>query len=917
MKTYKGLLMLLVVSLLGILKGEAQNLYWSFDEGETYDSGSEKQMLKKFQTQRLDGTKSEAFLKRNSQNQRKIPLAKLSPSKTLSVELLLRFRTDETWLGGEVIESDYGVLRLYFRKITLGFTARVDQRGKLTPYYSKIKPFYSGMKNISYFLDDCWHHVVCVFDGIQGRTTLYVDGQILVENKELPPNSVLGNQPFRLFIGNSFSGDIDEIGIYDKALNLEEVREGMKKSIKNHKNAASLSTQSSSLNTSKPSIQIDPREFAPGHPKPNISAYHQLQAFPFPRYAKGHNLLPLFNWMGIPYIGGLTQDGIDNKKALSNSLKIMELMGDKYGYSLVIPNTKAVRPEAPLVDQIPLIQGIIKLANRREDLPLGVISLWRQTDLRRLGEERSTPYIARFRQLPDDYLLKDAEGRYLMINGGRANGKRGISPVAPGDLIKKDGKTQRLYFKTLLDLLDRPIDAINENGETHPVRWSEKIKELDPKVKKDFQDSNINDWELYTAQKKTRLRKLYSDPFLSLPELKDTRFSWYGVDGGPIDRFEWKEARYIHRPMNGQYYSTPDFYPRFPYNWPKWQGPWRGWDWLVISRQKEVALGDPLFSPFLGAGWDLDPEKNIRPSQWLGLLKLLGPIGAEFFYVGFFNLTFPNQQGKNVFADPDNYIWQAALPSYAQAVTSRYETILRNGELLQDNEGKPLINFPVKDPRILISARKSKVKSIYILAGAVLPMSNQIGIVPDQLTAEVELEGKKFLFNWRRQGSVYELDLSKGSPVIRQLDAWHQTGHPFFWSKDMHREAEVWDEAKGISLQTDFPKGNDPQDLTTFTSYACAEEAGAKLEYAFDLSEVEALLHLDLKARFKGKGKCKIEVSINNKPAGELQIGKSDWENFNLQIPTKKGEHPRKLSLRIEKAGLELDSFSISTANNR
>ena len=60
--------------------------------------------------------------------------------------------------------------------------------------------------------------------------------------------------------------------------------------------------------------------------------------------------------------------------------------------------------------------------------------------------------------------------------------------------------------------------------------------------------------------------------------------------------------------------------------------------WVDASRQSELAQGDLLFSPFMAAGWSGKAEKNTRPAQWLGLLKLVAAWGAEWMYAGFFNV---------------------------------------------------------------------------------------------------------------------------------------------------------------------------------------------------------------------------------------------------------------------------------------
>ena len=78
-------------------------------------------------------------------------------------------------------------------------------------------------------------------------------------------------------------------------------------------------------------------------------------------------------------------------------------------------------------------------------------------------------------------------------------------------------------------------------------------------------------------------------------------------------------------------------------------------------RASERAIGDELFSPFVSPGWSGQAERNLRPAQWLGLLKLMAAWGAEWFYTGFFSLRAP-------FQPSENWCWQAMMPIYAQAV---------------------------------------------------------------------------------------------------------------------------------------------------------------------------------------------------------------------------------------------------------
>ena len=87
--------------------------------------------------------------------------------------------------------------------------------------------------------------------------------------------------------------------------------------------------------------------------------------------------------------------------------------------------------------------------------------------------------------------------------------------------------------------------------------------------------------------------------------------------------------------------------------------------WAARSTLRTVLApaGDELFSPFVSPGWSGQAERNLRPAQWLGLLKVMVAWGAEWFYAGFFSLRAP-------FQPADNWCWQAMMPAYAQALVA-------------------------------------------------------------------------------------------------------------------------------------------------------------------------------------------------------------------------------------------------------
>ena len=79
----------------------------------------------------------------------------------------------------------------------------------------------------------------------------------------------------------------------------------------------------------------------------------------------------------------------------------------------------------------------------------------------------------------------------------------------------------------------------------------------------------------------------------------------------------------------------------------------------------QIKAGDEIFSPFVAAGWESAVEKNMRPAQWLGFLKIMTALGAEYVETGFFTPLVFSAKWKNVQL-PQNYVWQAAAPAYAQ-----------------------------------------------------------------------------------------------------------------------------------------------------------------------------------------------------------------------------------------------------------
>jgi hypothetical protein len=648
---------------------------------------------------------------------------------------------------------------------------------------------------------------------------------------------------------------------------------------------------------------IDPLEFQPGYPKDSASALSQLESFPSPRYKKGNDLIRLFNWMNPNYMGSGQQPGIKAEQAISNAFSIQEELILHWNYFIFIPNSTFAFNPKTFKDPKSVLSSYVKLANKYPDIPLGTTIFWMQLQPQRLGFEQKKANVIKS-DLPDKYYVKDASGKVS---------KRKLNFAAPDSLFIADGRMQKQCLQNLLNNLTRPINLINENGEEPPGVFSEREVSGDADMIAEKEKMGIKSWRIYMSQKKQHFRTLYSSQFMSLPELKNTWFTVYAVEGGPIDRFDWNSTKKTNSQIKGNYYSTPDFYPRTPDNWRTWKGAWHGWKWINDGRITEISSGDRLFSPFVSAGWSNDPKNDIRPGQWLGLLKSLSVVGAEFYYVAYFNL-------KKPYSQPKDYVWQAVIPAYAQAITSRYTDVFRNGNVLSDPSGKPIVTYPVNnndEKDLLVTVRKHDQKEQYIIAATVQHESN-LERSALKKNAEITLNGTKMIIEARRQGSVYFLDKSVTPFIFYQLDKWHQYEHPSHWRKEMIFEAEVSDtSSSAIKLKTIYDESSSPLNLSiseTFVNLKKADWIGYDIDKR-DLEHLKGEIYLKIYLRARNGDKGKISF---NGVEQEFKITTDDkWMWVSAKIPSEiLNENSYLIRILSEAENMEIDKVCISEGIN-
>ena len=217
-------------------------------------------------------------------------------------------------------------------------------------------------------------------------------------------------------------------------------------------------------------------------------------------------------------------------------------------------------------------------------------------------------------------------------------------------------------FKVADETLERPIDLINEDGEIFETLGNlfgnDKTKVCkDTQVQAAFEKDGAPNWDTFESKWRLRLTARFRDKILKsgLASLKGTSYSQYQVQGTNknVENYygNWTYTREINTPLpkhsgtGSSFYSTIDLYPGNCWDsycsWFAGAGAWHALNMLDSDRPAAQSLGDDLFSPFVAAGWSPESERNIRPAQWLGMLKLIGVWGAEFYYAGFFSLGAP------------------------------------------------------------------------------------------------------------------------------------------------------------------------------------------------------------------------------------------------------------------------------------
>ncbi len=828
----------------------------------------------------------------------------LKITNSFTIEFTMRIN-NHFFNGGQIFAADDDSFSVYFTSYVNSSIPTIFLKTKHSPSNEHVMAFSfnnMGRENFGYLMDGLTHHFVLTYDSTTGTKKLYIDGQN-------PPNfigntGVIGNlytpgsnHSFRLHSGTIYRKllvDFNHLALYDSVISEYQIFQHYNDILNG--NNYSFSENVGLADTEPTEGEYSELDFAPGTDLitngitqgTTVDQLNQLRKFPLPRYKSGHTLNRLFNWFTVDFIaqsGGGTISA-PNASLVSFAKNLMIEYFTNWNYHLPITHAQDVTSEQIANQTTNYIGMLVKLANDNPTIPTQYITLRIQ-----LNNNAST---LNNKTLANNYYLQNSGGQFLDRNGAITvvSGSKVWRPLSSTlSIYRPDGLLAKTNIDLLLNALTGrttpKINMINENAEIIPG-LSESILGLDPLfVSEKTTAGAISNQSFYATNYKKLMRDNYADIFMTASTLSGcvyTEYSLEGItDGSDITLNKpWTEVRQINTKINNQYYSTGDFYTRYPYNWRGWISAWHGLQWFIQGRKTEIELGDNLFSPFISAGWDSDERKNIRPAQWLGLLKILSVMGAEFFYTGVFNENIP-------YPDPKNYIWQTVIPAYAQGITSRFEDILRNGYLLDGDYPRsydppqsngPGYNFYTGDLRKFCVVRKHNTKNEYIIATSFNPVNNYFGGVEEQSICTIYLDNINPLkFNVKRQGSVYFYQ-SGATPVFYQLDDWHENTHPYYWDSDIKISAPLYDSSTYIPIKTE--KTGSTYDFTAFTSYIAFSSA-TNVNYL--VSPRSGMTHYFwIKARSSDGSSTGLSVKMNNGTSYPIGcIKNTNWQWYRRQ----------------------------------
>lgn len=807
-----------------------------------------------------------------------------------------------------------------------------------------MKIYFDGIgpKSWTYHKDNAFHLYTFVFNPTTGTKQIYVDGLLpsgfsvtgLPTGTVGSPTSVL-----RLNTGGvsyqKVEADYDEIALYPAALTAAQIYKNYTEIVAGQHYTTTLASSVPSSPAVSAGMEID--EFAPGYVQGSGSASSiqrtaltQLLNVPLPRYKPGVTTLRNMNWMQANYFGGYKQ--YTDVQARDTSTEMIKELAYNWNYMLLISDHVSSN-KGNYSNTNHWSNKWIQLANANPTIPAAAITFWAQFKPSLCGVPSDTQYVAR-KNLPSSYYLKNGSGQFLGLNGTTvvtAGGDKTLSPAAPLDSIQRDGEAMNCFINYLETFLTRPINYISENNEFLPA-WPGTGYPNDPVVNNQRTGLGLT-WDEYMTSRKRAMSNSYKAQFV--PGLQAaaaaagqtfqySEYAVYSYDANDFtnDTLRWKGERLIQDPVNGRYLQTIDYYPRKPSWWYGVPGAFKGWGQIVESVRGTIANQDSFMAPFVNAGWSTNPELDMRPSQYLGNLKLLCALGALRFQAGYFNLDINN------IANPKGYAYQVMAPSYAQAVFSRVPYWENSTLLTGDWTFNPVkiglwpgFQYYAGNRHKVVTVRQNKANSNqYVITAALQRLTNMTGENNTNQTATIQLAGSSVTFPIREQGSVYLWDKSDSTFV--QLDGWHESSDPNRWTDDFYFQAELYDSGT-FPIKTYDKTGFNYSSAYSVISYADTATVFDTLKYTFE-PRSNKTYYVWVRARSKDGTSGNVIVRMNNLPQDTTDaITQTAWYYYRYKLTgsdtikySLTGDIDNILKIRVTNKKIEIDQIVLTTDPN-
>lgn len=807
------------------------------------------------------------------------PVATITPADSMYISIEFLIKLNDTFAKAQPITWDE---RFAMRLTDHYWWAEFTMAGNPKPRNAVFDLDGANQKDFSYYQDGEWHHIAITFDSKSGDIKLYIDGVspagFTKEMKTAGPLALGSLLQFRL--GDTtwhHRGCIDEIAIYNSLLVPKMVYRHYLDAIVNNSHYQFLNPTDPAVDT----LQIpefvtvlendfNPLDYAEGYPNVTLTPPNLLKSYPGARFLPNHGLPKIYPFFGDWYnIQGST-DYHDGKLMQREMVK-------HYNYMLSLGDEGAYRASNFYSDTLSMGYQFSQLALESDfnGEPHFLRTDWEHNKTYGIdcngntitfGDKPGSIYL--YRQDLDDcdttadyYITTDLPGYPKMTK------RDYLGPLTPLDPLKLDGAVVRSAVVNLYDYLGDAnlngvtstkayVNAISENGEAPTIKWSPQLI-YDSKI---VNDKLVNyptiGWDKYEAMKKRKMSNAYSDVFTNYIDSNNVNSSvfqthflndkvelqWYKVAGLKPQIAEYDSFKTVQK-TNSSYRRTSQYVTP---QQPKW---WRaGLGWVngthrhSQARSVEITKGDKLARAFVNPGYYINKTYAnysntdvIRPGQWLSLLKHVGCLGSDTYT----NFMYYAEDDDSLTDEWEGNwrTWEIVLPSYSQAITSRADDFLYNGDLKAGSgpgfpTGPTKFAFQTTGSYLdYVTVRQSATNSDkYLIVGSRQKLNNGASHGIGKKITGIKLDGDSLKFEIRTQGSVYTYN--KSNATFIQLDGWHENKEPSRWCKDYEIEAElanVFSPTTYIDIETEKPSGAATGDFSEFTTFTSLNQLNAQV----------------------------------------------------------------------------------------